>query len=332
MNRKITDAGVAGLPLHEGRAELLEEIMSIAPLESVTAPSPTPPSRRRRLVSAIGAAAAVAAVLAGVVWLGSQGGDQTAEDVPVASAPGAGEIAVLEVDGWVMTYSSIDEEHGGEVRYEKGDQGLDIHWRPAAQYDSYVADRRDVSAPEALEILGRPAQLFTYSANDHAAIREVVGDFMLEVRGAGMDKAGYLALLDQLVGIEPADLDSHLPASFVTAAERPGVIVTMLKPIPVPDGFDKAIASEEVDRYQLGADVTGAVVCAWVKDFAAAKESGDAAAVRAAQSALATSRDWPILKEMVSEGEFPAVVWDIADQVARGEVPEGTEEGLGCDA
>lgn len=332
MNRKITDAGVAGLPLHEGRAELLEEIMSIAPLESVTAPSPTPPSRRRRLVSAIGAAAAVAAVLAGVVWLGSQGGDQTAEDVPVASAPGAGEIAVLEVDGWVMTYSSIDEEHGGEVRYEKGDQGLDIHWRPAAQYDSYVADRRDVSAPEALEILGRPAQLFTYSANDHAAIREVVGDFMLEVRGAGMDKAGYLALLDQLVGIEPADLDSHLPASFVTAAERPGVIVTMLKPIPVPDGFDKAIASEEVDRYQLGADVTGAVGCAWVKDFAAAKESGDAAAVRAAQSALATSRDWPILKEMVSEGEFPAVVWDIADQVARGEVPEGTEEGLGCDA
>ncbi len=331
MNRTITDAGVAGLPVHEGRAELLEEIMAITPLESVTAPSPTPPSRRRRWISAIGAAAAVAAVLAGVVWLGSQGGDQTAEDVPVARAPGAGEIAVLEVDGWAMTYSSIDEEYGGEVRYEKGDQGLDVHWRPAAQYDDYVTDREDVSAPEALEVLGRPAQLFTYSADDHAVIREVVGDFMLEVRGQGMDKAAYLALLDQLVGIEPADLDSHLPASFVTAAERPAAIAAMLDPIPVPDGFDKAIASEEVDRYQLGADVTGAVACAWVKEFAAAKESGDAAAVRAAQAALGTSRDWPILEEMDREGDFPDVVWDIADEVGRGEVPEGTEEGLGCD-
>ncbi len=336
-DRKITDAGVARLPVLEGRAELLEEIMATTPIDrpvSTRTPEPGGPRRLRWVPVTIAAAAAVAAVVATPLWLA----DRDEQDEPVVDepsygsvAPGEGEIAVLDAPGWTATYGSVDEEYGGEMSYESGADRLDVHWRPADSYDSYVEDRERINHPEVdegepLEVLGRPARLWAYSATDHTVIREVVGDFTLEIRGSGMREPAFRELLGQLVAIDPADLDGYLPESFVTDAERADVIAEMIAPIPLPDGFDPAIESHEVDRYQLGADVTSAVVCAWIGQFA----DGDAAARAEAQDALATARDWPVLQEMNAGGGWSDVVWDYADTVVGGDVPEGYKGGIGC--
>ena len=42
---------------------------------------------------------------------------------------------------------------------------------------------------------------------------------------------------------------------------------------------------------------------------------------------LGTSRDWPVLDEMNERGDYPEVVWEYADQVAAGQVPEGYRRG-----
>ena len=44
---------------------------------------------------------------------------------------------------------------------------------------------------------------------------------------------------------------------------------------------------------------------------------------------MGTSRQWPVLQEMDADGDYPEVVWDYADQVGAGQVPEGYREGLG---
>ena len=46
---------------------------------------------------------------------------------------------------------------------------------------------------------------------------------------------------------------------------------------------------------------------------------------------MATSRDWAILREMDAEGDYPEVVWEMADDLAAGRVPEGWRGALGCE-
>jgi hypothetical protein len=346
VNPKITDEGVTRLPLRKGRAELLEEIMAI-PTQNERGPARSADElgarRRTRWLPVAGAAAAVAAIAAAVaVPTLLADDDKTVTEAPVA-APGNGEIAVLDDAGWTLTYASIDDEYGGELSYEAVDQGidttpgndwgvtLDIHWRPADQYDSYVADRAEIGAGEDVDVLGAPALLWSYSGDDHTTIREVVGDFSLEVRGTGMSRQDYLGLLDRLTAIAPADLDAHLPEDFVTAGERAEVVAAMLEGIPLPRGFDPEIASEEVERYQLGADVTSAVACAWIGEFAEAKRAGDDAGMREAQDAMGTARDWPILVELAPEGGWSDVIWQYADAVSSGKVPAGYKMGIGCE-
>jgi hypothetical protein len=43
-----------------------------------------------------------------------------------------------------------------------------------------------------------------------------------------------------------------------------------------------------------------------------------------AAKALATSREWPLLREMDAEGDYPEVVWQYADAInGKGDVPGG---------
>ena len=70
--------------------------------------------------------------------------------------------------------------------------------------------------------------------------------------------------------------------------------------------------------------------CAWLEDFENAKTHDQQAEADEAARVLGTSRQWPILKQMNADGDYPEVVWDFADQVGAGQVPEGYREGLGC--
>ncbi|HEX6390871.1 MAG TPA: hypothetical protein VFZ89_15530 [Solirubrobacteraceae bacterium] len=92
------------------------------------------------------------------------------------------------------------------------------------------------------------------------------------------------------------------------------------------------------DRYQLGAHVAGAVACAWIARWDAARTRGDEATAKAAAAALAGSRDWKILNEMNAEGDYPEVVWEYADAIRKGDgtwygrpIVNETKNGLGCD-
>jgi hypothetical protein len=167
--------------------------------------------------------------------------------------------------------------------------------------------------------------------------------------GRGSDVAWAAAALrvaeaaPRLLLREPGWL-SALPESVVKPSGRAQVVQDMLARIPLPPGFD--VSSLEAGdtvrgRYRLGAQVAGAVACAWIERRLAARASGDEGAARAAVDAMATSRTWPVLLELDSEGDYPEVLWEYADAMAGAPVPAGrarvsVEESysaaLGCDA
>lgn len=333
--KPITDVAVAGLDLREGRAELLEEIMSTPVADLTVTPGPTAP-RRRRWVPAVAAAAAVAVIVGGLAALRLFDDPAPVAVTPPFAAPSRGTLAVLDQPGWVLRSATVQPSYGS-LSYEKAGSQVEIRWKAADLHDQYVADRTRIDAPavdpgESLTVLGAPALLWAYAADDHTVIRQVDGDVFLEVRGSGLGEPAYRALLTRLVAIAPGDLDDHLPARFVTAPERDDAVQRDLAGVPLPEGFGADdVESTESDPYHLGADVSGAVTCAWIEQFVKARADGDTRAAQEAQDALSTSRDWPVLRRMNPEGDYPEVVWEISAEIGKGKVPAEYEQGLGCD-
>ena len=61
-----------------------------------------------------------------------------------------------------------------------------------------------------------------------------------------------------------------------------------------------------------------------------ARAQGDGTELRLAADALSSTHRWRVLKRMDAEGDYPEVVWEIADQVAAGTLPDEYRQGLGC--
>ena len=92
--------------------------------------------------------------------------------------------------------------------------------------------------------------------------------------------------------------------------------------MPVPPDFDRtALASSigTLDRYQLIARVSSAVVCGWFDEYFDAQSAGDSDRTDAAAAALATSHDWAMLQEIDSQGGWSDEVWQSADAVNGGQ-------------
>ena len=64
--------------------------------------------------------------------------------------------------------------------------------------------------------------------------------------------------------------------------------------------------------------MAGTVACLWFRQWGAATRGGDTAAAAEAVKAMATSRHWPILREMNSEGDYPEVLWEDAAAMPQG--------------
>jgi hypothetical protein len=333
---KLTDDAVSRLPLGSGRAELLEEIMSTVAPDRQTETLANPASRRTRWVAPLAAAAVVAGLAGGTLWWQEHGPAQH-HGLSAAAALGLaeGQQVVLDAPGWHV------DSLGDGLRFRNGNAELEITTYPAKDYESYVRDREYIKeAPvkgQPIQVLGRPALMWAYTPTDHTAIREVENGRWMEIRADGVDQAGYLDLLGQLRVVSSAEFDASLPDGFVTEAERPAAAQKIVDDIQAvsgagfPDGTTLQLgAGEAKDRYQFGAEVAGAYTCAWLEAFenATAHQQDDQAAQAA--RVLGTSRQWPILNEMNPDGDYPEVVWDYADQVAAGQVPEGYREGLGC--
>ncbi len=332
-----TDDDVMALPLDRARQELLEEIMSTPTLHTDNTPAPPADKpRRTRWLVIVASAAAAAVVVTGPVWWAQRGGSESTTGNVSSWAVRAAEDAprvLVDAPGWEITYVYGFGSPEGELTFSNGSQELDVHWRSAENYDRYFRDRAHVSTGTPVELLGKPSTMFTYGEGDYTTIRPVEGDSFLEVRGGVGDRSQYLAVLDQLVFTDVDTWLAAMPPEVVMPAERVETIQGMLEGVRTPPGFDiSTIPAEDLgDRYHFGARVTGTVACAWIERWHQATRAGDDAAANAAAAALQSSKQWPILLEMDRQGDYPEVLWEIADKVQAGRFPVAYKQGLGCD-
>lgn len=165
--------------------------------------------------------------------------------------------------------------------------------------------------------------------------------YVLELRAAVPDLAAFEERLGWLTKVDLQTWLEAMPAKVVKAADHDAAVREMLKGIPVPKTFAPSRVPDEgltTDRYQVGAQVTGTVSCLWFRQWGEARRTGDTAAATEAERAMATSKHWPILREMAKEGAYPEVLWELAREMPSGVwewdgkthplLPKA--EGLGC--
>jgi hypothetical protein len=167
------------------------------------------------------------------------------------------------------------------------------------------------------------------------------GGYVLQLTAAVPDLAAFDERLDWLTKVDTQDWLDAMPAKVVKAADHDAVVREILEGIPVPDTFSPSKVPDEgltTNRYQVGAKVTATVSCLWFLQWADARRTGDRAAEVEAEQAMATSRHWPILREMGKEGAYPETIWQLAEEMPGGYwehlkkrhplLPKA--EGLGC--
>lgn len=347
---RVTDADVEDLPLLQAESHLMEEIMATPVLESVSDVEPPRRGRSRRRIIAL---AGVAAVAASAVVIVQPGGDDSpawaAEVLAVAeSAP----RLLLDGSEWQIERANEFSVDNGEVTFSNGDDEFTIFWLPGSNYDSLLADRQEsTDLDEEVTVAGHAGILMRYSDEDFTTVWQQDG-YVVEGRGYS-DRDTYDDVLDLLHAVDVDTWLSAMPESVVRPENNDAVVAEMIADIPIPDGLDPATLGDGggvLDRYQLGARVTGAVACVWIDRWITATEAGDVASAEAAATAMASSHDWAILTEMAEEGAYSEVLWEYADALANGgkladgtdigtEYPvEGTDEtylgyraGLGCE-
>jgi hypothetical protein len=264
----------------------------------------------------------------------------------LVTAPG---WEVRRVEGFEPEAGEMTFQQGpDQIRRDESDGGasvvnaaprLQVSWYPRAQYDERRLERARESDRHLVTVLGRTAQMISYSPTEHAVLLPPEGKVFLELRGNVGDAEAFERFLTD--SIEQVDIRTWLaamPASVVTADNVDGAVRRALVGIPLPPGFDASSLDRglALDRYQFGARVAGMVACGWIEEWERARRGGDPAAADRAALSLGTSRDWRLLREMEAEGAYPEVVREYADAIAsappgRDTSPvEGYRGALGC--
>jgi hypothetical protein len=231
---------------------------------------------------------------------------------------------------------------------------VELTWRPGSLKDQ-IAWIHGLPHPRGrkvvhLPVLGTTAYVDThdefYSNLGGAGNRQMIalwaeGGDVYELRAAVPDLAAFEERLAWLAKVDPQAWLAALPAKVVAPADYAGTVREVLKGIPTPKSFAPARVPDEglvTDRYQVGAKTAGTVSCLWLRQWGAARRAGDTAAAAEAVRAMGTSRHWPILRAMTSEGAYSQVVWQAAEWMPKGYFEWdghkrnllGQAEGLGC--
>jgi hypothetical protein len=353
----IADHAVRAFEL-DGEAELLDALLAQERPATAAATAPRVRAARPRItrarLSLAGAAAVGALALGGVSLTGGgelRTGPERAWAAQALRVAGAIPRIAIGDDGWSVTRADELGVGRGEVDFGDGTITAQLSWLPSRWHNGMVEDRA-LSGDRLADVpvLGTSAAVFRYrnSGTDDLTALWRSGRYALELHatarpGAQLTDARFAALLRALKLVSVDEWLGAIPASAVLPSARETTVLTMLRGIPLPHGFDATALTQGAavrDRYQLGAVVSGAVACAWLDQWSAARRSGDDAAAQAAGDAMATSRDWPVLRAMQAEGDFPGVVWEYADAIAGdGTVLDGAAtvqasypDALGCDA
>jgi hypothetical protein len=325
------------LPLMPGEEEMLSAIVTRAPLERGVF------SRLRRgRVVRLSVALAVVATVAAAALIGTRGSHPSpAYAAELIRFANESPLLLLDEPGWKVTYVNEDSAQDGEMRFTKTVDGaattVSLHWRSGALAD-WISDRADsATATSKTQVLGATATVFADRPAGATSLWVYDGRVMEFTTQVG----DMRSLDDLLSALKPVSTDTWiqaLPPDAVPTADRAEVVAQMLRGIPLPPGFTAADVPGQGltnNRYQLGADVAGAVACTWLKQWSQARAAGDETKVQQAIDAMATAPSWPILQEMRSQGAYPEVL----DEFAKA-MPSGTwygrplagdaDSGLGC--
>ena len=125
---------------------------------------------------------------------------------------------LIDEPGWKATHVYGFAEQAGTIAFDNGGRQLEMNWYPADQYDGYYKDRLEVSAPEPVEVDGRPGDVFTYSAGDFAVMLRPRDGAFVELRtgGGGWTRAEFDRVLGRIAHVDVQTWLAALPAQIVT--------------------------------------------------------------------------------------------------------------------
>ncbi|WBQ08481.1 hypothetical protein [Kribbella sp. CA-293567] len=334
LDRLIAQANPFGadtvrqLPVAGAESDLLKDIMTASTSVAPTAPTPLPqrPKRRRGIL----AAAAAAAIVAGIGISGALFPDGNPAAPPAAYAAEVVAVAeanprlLLDKPGWKVIAIGQFTKEAGELQIGNGNESLTVHWRPAKEYAGFTTGHSKDTTEQPIELLGQSGKLFVTKGvkvaySSYSTVLPVRGVNFLDITAVGGSEQAYRSLL---AALKPVDVNTWLdalPASAIRATDTGRVVDEMLADIKVPARFDPAQLKRSglSDRNELGAKVTGAVSCSWIKEWEKAKSAGDTAGVRDAVTAMQSSRSWKVLLEM-KNSRWPDDIWATADTMATG--------------
>lgn len=326
------DEAVRRLPVDDAGSELLTEILTTT----------TPVSSRKRRLPLIAAAAAVVAIAIGVTGALFPHGNPAApppafaaEAIAVAQA---NQRLLIDDPNWTVTSVGEFTPASGDLRFRNAGLQVDIDWMPAKEYgngyiDEYLNPARYTR--HSIDVLGRHGDMFqSVGSTDFTTFFPPKGQNFLLIRA---DLGSEQAYRDVLAKVKQVDVNtwlSALPADTVLPDQTKETVETMIADMQLPPGFDKTRLYQEhlIDRYQLGVRVAGAVSCAWLDRWYAARKAGDTAQMKQAVTAMNGSRHWKILLEMNAAGDYPEEVWGWADSMAKNLyfTQDGYRSGLIC--
>jgi hypothetical protein len=286
-------------------------------LASAIVGSPTQASRRRFYRPLIAAAASVA-VLTGVLAMQTNGSGAPAYAAEVVAVAEAAPRVLVGTDGWRVTRADEFAPEMGEVTFERGAQRLDVQWVPAAGASAdKLSDESDIH--DHATVAGHEADVYRYSGTDDYTAWWTDDDALVEARGVFASLPAFKELLGSMREVGVDEWLAAMPESVITPSHRSDVVDRMLIGVKTPPGFNAdalRTGTSVKDRYQLAAAVSSAVACGWIENWIAAFDAGNVAAANTAVQAMSDSHSWPVLHEMQRDGDYPKVLWQIADAMA----------------
>lgn len=261
---------------------------------------------------------------------------------------------VLEVPGWSVAHLTDDPKYGGSLAWEKGVEDLELTWYPAEDYASYLRDRERIGPERPVNALGQRGKGFSYGrfdatppdgtvvvdptadpdANDPEvpdltrwqALFPPVGDWFLEVDITLRNGSDIVPMLGKLRRVDRGSWLSHLAAAdTVVPTAGEAFLVEAGRGVPLPAGVTVTVEDLDLpkDVYQARAAYVVPVMCGWARQLRDARAAGDDTAEQEAVSVLESSEDWPVVRAMRPDGDFPQV---FATSV--GELVDGTPTDL----
>ena len=324
---RIVSRAAPSLPL--GIDPLPLDDLAAAAHAGVAARRPSAPRRRRLSIAGVlVGSAAVGAVL--LVSAGRSGDGATpAFAASVVRAAEASPRLLVAGDGWEIVRADQFGADIGELEFRRSGQTLQLNWYPTPERPIEGAHTGSgTTSAGRMSVAGATATVVRYNDSDRYRAAWRQGRWTLELDGDAASPGAFAAVL---AALRPADVDEWLgamPESAVRPSGRPAAVDEMLADVPLPPGLDlqalRAGTGAVRDRYQLGAEVTGTVTCAWIGRWLDARAAGDGATARGAVAAMATSRDWAVLRAMDADGDYPEVLWQLADAMrTNAPVPAG---------